>query len=174
MDGLTKFDIKIKDNFFSKEDFDKIYSTGENMSFVPDQLVYNDAQNSHVWFTKDAPEDIQKIIIKNVSKYFNKKIIKLPVCQYTFVFKSDKVEAHMDANPDNDFQTLIYVKGNPEIHCGTGFYVEKDNEYVLNTHVGFMPNRLVSWTPNVYHAPLSFTDEFKPRISLTTQYKFKE
>ena len=34
----------------------------------------------------------------------------------------------MDANPDNDFQTLIYVKGNPEIHCGTGFYVEKDNE----------------------------------------------
>ena len=172
----TGFDIKIKDKFLSKDDFDVVYNTAQSLRFKANSLGYDNGvkKDKHVWFTVDAPENVQNILIKSVSKYFDIEIKKLTVCQYTFVFKSKHTQVHNDTNNNNDFQTIIYVKGKDDVHSGTGFYVEKDGDYILNTHIGFMPNRLISWTPNVYHAPLSFTDEYNPRISLITQYKLKE
>ena len=168
----TAFDIKIRDDFLSKDDFNVVYNTAQSLSFNPNDLAYKEGDN-HVWFTVEAPEDIKNIVIRSVSEYFNVEIDKLKMCQYTFVLRSKNTQVHNDTDKDNDFQTIIYVKGKDDIHSGTGFYVEKDGRFILNTHIGFMPNRMVYWTPNVYHAPLSFTDEFNPRISLITQYKLK-
>ena len=170
---MTDFDIKIKDKFLSKDDFNVIYNTAQSLSFNTNDLAYKESDN-HVWFTAEAPEDTRNIVIRSVSEYFNVQIEKLKICQYTFVFRSKDTQVHNDTDKGNDFQTIIYIKGKDDVHSGTGFYVEKDGKYILNTHIGFMPNRLVSWTPDVYHAPLSFTDEFNPRISLITQYKLKE
>jgi len=168
----SEFDIRIKDNFLSKKDFEIISNIGNKINFNSNDLTYTGKTN-HVWFTANAPQIVIDIIKKNVSKFFNFEILKLSVCQYSMVSKSQKVEAHNDSDDKNDFQTILYVKGNKHIHSGTGFYIQEGNKHILNTHVGFKPNRIVSWTPNVYHAPLSFTDEYQPRISLITQYKLK-
>tara|TARA_R110000796_G_scaffold194843_1_gene311210 strand:- start:48 stop:602 length:555 start_codon:yes stop_codon:yes gene_type:complete len=169
----TEFDIRIKDNFFSKEDFNYIKNVAKNIKFGSLNLTYGENKN-HVFFTTKAPKEICDIISKRVSDFFKIKILNIPLCQYSLVAKSDKVEAHNDSDDNTNFQTIIYIDGNEDIHCGTAFYTAKGKDnYVLNSHIGFRPNRIVSWGPNVYHAPLNFTDSFKKRISLITQYKIE-
>ena len=103
------------------------------------------------------------------------KILSINLNQFSLVSKSEKVEVHIDASKITNFQTILYIDGNENVHSGTGFYVKKDKDnFELNTHIGFRPNRIVSWASNVYHAPLSFTDSFKPRTSLLTQYKINQ
>lgn len=170
----TEFDIRIKDNFFSKEDFNHIKNFAKNINFSGLNAVYAGKKN-HVWFTTDAPKEICDIVCKRVSDFFKIKILKLTLCQYSLVAKSDKTEVHKDYNDHCNFQTIIYIDGNEDIHCGTGFYTKiGEDEYRLNSHIGFKPNRIVSWGSDVYHAPLSFTDSYKKRISLITQYKIEK
>ena len=169
-----EFDIRIKDNFLNKEDFEKVVQEATSAKLQPKNLLYKNNQKDHVWFTADASKEVEEIVIKNSERFFNIEIEKLMLCKFSLVFKSGKVEAHRDNGEGIDLQSIIYIKGNEHIHCGTGFYTRtaEDNS-VLNTHIGFRENRIVSWDPYVYHAPMSFTDEFKPRISLLTQYKLK-
>lgn len=169
---LNEFNIQIKDNFLNNKDFDKIKSYVKNISWKPINLVYDEKNPKHVWFTENCPEEISKILSKKVSKFFNIEILKINTCQYTFVAKSKKTELHHDGNSGHDFQIILYIEGNENVHCGTGFYIKKDDgSFDLNTHIGFKPNRIVSWSSGIYHAPLSFDDDFKPRISIIAQYK---
>ena len=169
----TEFDIRIKDNFFSKEDFNHIKNVAKNINFDSLNINYSGKKN-HVFFTTNAPKEICDIVYKRVSDFFKIKILKLTLCQYSLVAKSDKVQVHRDLSDATNFQTIIYIEGDENIHSGTGFYIEKEkNKYELNTHIGFKPNRIVSWASNVYHAPLSFTDSYKKRISLIAQYKIE-
>jgi len=170
----TEFDIRIKDNFFSKEDFNHIKNFAKNINFSGLNAVYA-GEEKHVWFTTNAPKEICDIVCKRVSDFFKIKILKLNLCQYSLVAKSDKTEVHKDYNDHCNFQTIVYIDGNEDIHCGTGFYTKiGEYEYRLNSHIGFKPNRIVSWGSDVYHAPLSFTDSYKKRISLITQYKIEK
>ena len=177
----TEFDIRIKDNFFKAEDFNKIKQHVKNIVFSPDETVYTNEHGkrikneNHVWFTTDAPKEICDILLKQVSSFFKVKILNMSLCQFTLVAKSDKVQVHRDLSDATNFQIIIYIEGDENIHSGTGFYIEKEkNKYELNTHIGFKPNRIVSWASNVYHAPLSFTDSYKKRISLIAQYKIEK
>lgn len=169
----SEFDIRIKDNFFSKKDFNYIKNFSKKINFGALDIAYT-GNNNHVFFTKNAPQEICDIVFKKVSDFFKIKILNISLCQYSLVAKSSKVEVHNDLSENTNFQTILYIDGNEDIHCGTGFYTTKDkNTFTLNSHIGFKPNRIVSWGANVYHAPLSFTDSYKKRISLITQYKIK-
>jgi len=169
------FDIRIKDNFLNENDFNKVKSYIKTIQWTPTKIVYDNKNPKHVWFTEAAPDEIKNIMLNEVSNFFNLKILQSDVCHYTFVLKSQKIEVHNDKAENTNFQTIFYIEGDENVHAGTGFYIKKDTDtYELNTHVGFKPNRIVSWDSNVYHAPLSFTEQFKPRISLITQYKVEK
>jgi len=171
----TEFDIRIKDNFLNEEDYNKIKLYTKRIFWKPTSLSYSTNNPTHVWFTDDAPDEITELMKKEVSKLFNVEILNVSVNQFSFVTKSKKSEVHNDASEITNFQTILYIDGDENVHSGTGFYVKTDdNKFELNTHIGFRPNRIVSWTSNVYHAPLSFADAFQKRISLVTQYKIKE
>jgi|TARA_R110002012_G_C11335592_1_gene577605 hypothetical protein len=173
-EDATEFDIRIKDNFFSKEDFNYIKDVSKKISFDSLQLQYSKKKNHHVFFTTNASKEICDIVYKRVSNFFKIKILDMRLCQYSLVAKSSKVEVHNDKSEHTNFQTILYIDGDEDIHCGTGFYIEKGKDsFELNSHIGFRPNRIVSWSSNVYHAPLSFTDSYKKRISLITQYKIE-
>lgn len=166
------FDIRIKDNFFNKEDYNKIKFFSSKILWKPTNLCYSKNNPKHVWFTEDCPKEISDIVSKEVSKFFKIKILKEVTCQYSFVAKSKKIEVHNDGEGEHNFQVIIYIDGDENIHCGTGFYTKKDdNTFNLNTHIGFKTNRIVSWSSGIYHAPLSFTNEYKSRISIIAQYK---
>jgi hypothetical protein len=172
----TDFDIRIQDNFLSKEDFDYIKNVSKNINFGPINLTYDNGHSkNHVFFTADAPQKVCDILTKKISNFFKIKILNINTCQYSLVAKSDKTQVHNHPE-DTNLSCIIYISGDENIHCGTGFYVKKNenNNFELNTHIGFKPNRIVSWQSNVWHAPLSFTDSYKKRISLITQFKIND
>lgn len=172
---LKEFDIQIKDSFLDKKDFETVTSYSQNILWESNGLVYDAKNPNHVWFTSPAPDEISNILKKQVSKFFNVEVLNVNMCCYTMVAKSKKIQAHPDISDDFNFQIILYLKGEQNINCGTGFYMERDDgSIVLNTSVGFNPNRMVSWTSGVWHSPLSFTDDFKPRISMVAQYKLKK
>jgi len=172
---LEEFDIQIKDSFLNKKDFNEIKSYSKKILWKPIKLAYDEKNPKHVWFTEDCSEKISKILSKEVSRFFKIEILKIVTCQYSFVAKSNKTEVHHDGDGEHNFQVIFYIDGDENIHCGTGFYTKKDdNSFDLNTHIGFRPNRIVTWTSGIYHAPLSFTDDFKSRISIIAQYKINK
>jgi len=171
----NEFDIQVKDNFLNKKDFEKVINYMKTIQWNAKDLHYEQDTPEHHWFNKDCPKEISDIILKEVIKFFKVKILKESLCQYTFVSKSEKNQIHNDAGDRLNFQIILYLEGDQNIHCGTGFYSKKqDNSFELNTHIGFKPNRVVSWVSNVYHAPLNFTDDFKSRKSIIAQYLVKE
>jgi hypothetical protein len=168
----TEFDIKIKDNFLNQKDFNIIKSIAKNTVFGSDDIAYT-KKSGHVFFTSDAPKEVVDILYKNVSNFFKIKILNINLCKYTMVAKSDVAQVHNDVSEQTNFQSIFYIEGNQDMHCGTGFYIKNKDKYDLNSHIGFRPNRIVTWDANVYHAPLSFVDSFTKRISLITQYKIE-
>ena len=172
------FDIRIKDNFFTPEEFKDISKKIVYRQYHDDHLQYRGKDKHHVWFTSNCEDEVRELLTKKVEKLFGVKIIRMGICQYSFVSKAIKtIHVHKDLSPECNFQTIIYVRGNPNIHSGTGFYVETERETVkqeLNTHIGFFPNRIGAWTSNVFHAPLSFAEGFDTRYSILTQYLIKE
>lgn len=168
----NEFNITIKDNFLDQKDFEIIKHIAQNINFYSNDIEYNN-KKGHVFFTNDAQKKVIDILCKNVSKFFKIKILNVNLCQYSLVAKSNKVEVHNDASNNTNFQTILYIDGDEDVHCGTGFYIKTKKNYILNTHIGFKTNRIVSWNADVFHAPLSFTDNYKKRISLITQYKIE-
>ena len=121
----TEFDIRIKDNFLNQKDFNKIKSYSKAIRWQPMALSYSTDNPTHVWFTDNAPKEITDIMEREVSKFFNVKILSINLNQFSLVSKSEKVEVHIDASKITNFQTILYIDGNENVHSGTGFYVKK-------------------------------------------------
>ena len=175
-----KFDLLYKDNFLSDEEFKKIqnnisnlnYSAG-GVAFVRNKDREINNQKKHVWFSSEAEDSVKEMFANKINNLFNVEVVDVPYCHFMLVTKKTFVEAHDDRD-FCDMQSLFYIQGNSNIHCGTGFYVKDGESHRLNTHIGFEPNRFVVWDSKIIHAPLSFTDDFTTRIALATQYKFKK
>ena len=90
----------------------------------------------------------------NVKNYFNKEIINFNLINYSLVTKMAEPLPHNDLKENVNYQILIYLKGEDALTNGTGFYIKKENNYILNTHVGFMENRAIFFKTDVFHARL--------------------
>tara|TARA_Y100001972_G_scaffold6042_1_gene6536 strand:- start:275 stop:550 length:276 start_codon:yes stop_codon:yes gene_type:complete len=79
---------------------------------------------------------------------------------------------HCDYGENCTHQVIVYIRGNEDLHKGTGFYVSKDDFNELNTHVGFRQNRAIFWNSQIYHSPLNWSsDDKSKRFSLIAQYR---
>tara|TARA_R100001079_G_C4378123_1_gene121890 strand:+ start:41 stop:598 length:558 start_codon:yes stop_codon:yes gene_type:complete len=174
-----KFDLLYKDNFLDNKEFKEICDLCSNLNFLAEGVAFVrnedreiNNQKKHVWFSSKAENNIKKMFANKISNLFNVEVTDIPYCNFMLVTKKTFVEAHDDKD-FCDIQSLFYIQGNSNIHCGTGFYVKDKEGYRLNTHIGFEPNRFLVWDSKITHAPLSFTDDFTTRIALATQYKIK-
>ena len=164
------FNILIKDSFIEKEFFDKIKNLIPTLHFGNNHYL-RDGPSGHVWFSADTEKDVENYIKEKCEKILNKKL-KVILCSYTMVATVEPL-VHQDAE-FCDYQALIYIKGNENIHKGTGFYVlNKDkNTFELNTHVGFKENRGVIWESGAWHSPMNWLAEDKSkRYAVIIQFK---
>ena len=158
------FYIIIKDNFFNENILKKLQDKLPTLNY---SAKYNSIKNiNHIWFSCPAEEDIKDIIKNKCEKIWNKKF-KIRFCSYTMLATVEPV-VHCDLSEECDHQIIIYIKGNTDLHKGTGFYLNNE----LNTHIGFNENRAVSWHSNTMHSPLNWAANDKSkRYSIICQMK---
>ena len=166
-----ELDIRLKDNFFEKNIYDNILKNIVTYNFSSNASYPRGEKNTnHIWFSVPCEENINDYIVKRIKDLFNLEV-EIYISFYTLLTKMDKIRPHHDKSEHSNYQSIIYLKGDSSIHSGTGYYIKEDKNFVLNTHIGFNPNRIVFWNSGAWHSPLTFTEEFKPRYSIITQYK---
>tara|TARA_R100001129_G_scaffold152541_1_gene114975 strand:+ start:131 stop:643 length:513 start_codon:yes stop_codon:yes gene_type:complete len=167
---INNFDIHIKDNFFNKNDFQKLKETLPTLQYDGLGNMLSD-NPKHVWFSHPTDPKITCIVKDKIEKILNKKF-KVVLSSYTLLATSIALP-HSD-EIFCDYQAIIYIKGNNNLHKGTGFYIfnEENKKYELNTHVGFKENRVVIWESSAYHSPMNWASEDKSkRFSVIIQFK---
>jgi hypothetical protein len=174
---MNNFEISIKDNFFEKSLFEKIKNNLINLKWDPKNMNFLGKGSfcKHPWFSCNIyEEDIKNSIIKNVKNYFNKEIINFNLINYSLVTKIAAPLPHNDLQENVNYQILIYLKGEDTLTNGTGFYIKKENNYILNTHVGFTENRAIFFKTDVFHSPLTWDENSSVRYSIVGHLKVKE
>ena len=163
------FNILIKDNFLDKKLFKNIHNQIDSFHYSPNENNFEKVDSgykTHPWFASPVGENIKKIIKNKCEKIWNKKF-KINFCSYTMLATVEPL-VHSDLSGNCDYQTIIYIKGNINLHKGTGFYLNNE----LNTHIGFNENRAVSWHANTFHSPLNWaSDDKSKRYSIICQLK---
>ncbi len=164
------FDITIKDNFFKEKDFKEIYNKLDLFHWSPDNYVkYKNGDKEFAWYQHETSIDVKKIIENEVYNNFNKKIKNFVLSNYTML-NNPKTLVHQDKREGVNWQLLIYLKGDSTIVNGTGFYVhnkeKKEEEYVLNTHIGFKENRAIFFKAGILHSPLQWSGNHSKRYSI--------
>ena len=161
MDG---FHITVLYNFFDEEVVTKLQN---QLPYINYAARLNIIENiNHIWFSANGEEWVSKIMKDKCEKLLNKKF-KVNLCSYTMLATVAPV-VHCDHNKNCDYQIIVYVKGNTNLHKGTGFYLNNE----LNTHIGFAENRAVIWHANTYHSPLNWaSDDKSKRYSVICQLK---
>ena len=168
---MSYFDISIKDNFLEKNIFDEVY-------LKIDRLIYSAKGNyqegsSHIWYSCPAEDKIKKYITKKCEEKINKKL-ECVLCSYTMLATVEPLPHHDKGDGQCDYQVIIYIKGNTNLHKGTGFYVynEKTKSYELNTHIGFFQNRGIIFDSSNWHTPMNWSsDDKSKRFSIIAQFK---
>jgi len=158
------FNIIIKDDFLDKNIHQEIYQKINNYAYSANGNYIENV--NHIWFSCPVEKNIEEIVKNKCEKIWNKKF-KVNYCSYTMLATVEPI-VHCDLSEQCDHQVIIYIKGNTNLHKGTGFYLNKE----LNTHVGFNENRAVLWHANTSHSPLNWASEDKSkRYSIICQLK---
>ena len=165
---MEKFDIRIKDDFLESSKFKFLH---DKVPFYNYQAGGNYIKNvNHIWFSIPAPEDVTKYLKEECEKQFDIKL-KTHFCSITMLATVEP-RVHCDYGENCTHQVIVYIRGNEDLHKGTGFYVSKDDFNELNTHVGFRQNRAIFWNSQIYHSPLNWSSNDKSkRFSLIAQYR---
>ena len=158
--------VFIKDNFFEKDIFNIILSESQNVPYTP-PLNSLQKKSEFVWHRHVLPNkcELQEHVKKLIKKYFFYTVEEMLLSYYVVLDPTNSGFPHVDQKPITH-HCLIYLKSQDKINNGTGFYIKKDDKFILDTSVGFKPNRAVFWTSNIYHAPLHIEGDASKRYAL--------
>jgi len=177
----NEFDIAVKNNFIEHELYQLIYNKipfyvyGEKFKYdYPSGKSDISYQSQHLFYGAIVEKNISDYIRKKCEKLYNKKF-KENYTAYTMVTRTTPM-VHNDISEDCTHQVIVYIRGDESLHRGTGFYVNNsNNNFELNTHIGFKQNRAIFWESSHYHSPLIWNDDNKSkRFSIIAQYKEKK
>jgi len=80
-------------------------------------------------------------------------------------------------NPHNDvpynLNCLVYLRGQPLLNSGTGFYDKIGDNYELNSHIGFRENRAIIFDSKIYHTSLQFNKDSGVRYVMANFLNYK-
>jgi hypothetical protein len=175
MNNIQGLDLQIKDNFFSKKEYEILVNNLDKILFTPRK---NDNGIYSFSYSFDPTEENQWIFDK-IKKYFfpNNNELKIISSGYSLRDNKNIMSPHIDKDTicsdevyKNKYNCLIYLKGKELLYNGTGFY-HKEN---LNTYIGFVENRAIFFNGcDIYHSCLQGLGESSSRYSLGIFYGVK-
>lgn len=162
----NKLDLVIKDNFFTKKEYEIVVNNLDRISFIP-------KKNSQALFsyTHDFEKDVdnQWVFDKIKNVFFKNKNLEVFESRFNMRHSNQKVLPHTD-DTNATYNCLIYLKGEELMYNGTGFYHNNN----LHTYVGFVQNRALFFNGgDVLHTNLQALGPSSNRFTLNIFYKEK-
>ena len=156
--------IQIKDNFLTKKEFKILNSNVDKISYVTIKDDKDDIFGFRHPFKRNSENEW---LFKKIKKqFFPDTNLKVSTSCYHFRNNNKKVLNHTD---DNDYNFILYLKGNELVYNGTGFYTKNN----LNTYIGFVENRAIFFDGrNNMHTDLQALGESSFRYTINIFYNY--
>ena len=166
----------VKDNFFSDEIYKKIVHDISTLPFTNRSIDLSAKGNNSVYqkLYFHVPLDINHFAVTEVDRLLSNFGFDLKRCEHCYFLSAKHKEASPHDDSLVDLNCLIYIKGEELINSGTGFYDKKENEYVLNRHIGFKENRAIIFDSRISHASLQFNEGSEKRYIISNFFKYKD
>jgi hypothetical protein len=155
------------DNFLPKEELLNVQTRLLNYDY---KSCKNDEVGHFGFGYQVDMEDIKEDpLIKRIKNSFHpQNDLKIKECRAHLRYNTGEPLPHLD----DSFNFLLYVKGDPLLNNGTGFYTEGNK---LSSHIGFLENRAVFFNASIiWHTNLQSFGESTPRHSLNIFYSMEE
>jgi len=156
-------DIQVKDNFFSKKEFNILVSNTQHIQLSARQ---NDDGNYGFRHNFKKPSNDDWFSKKIKDNFFPNLNLEFWEGGYHLRHNKEKPLVHID--PNSDYNFLCYLKGKELMYNGTGFYNDDKN---LDRYIGFKENRALFFNSCIYHSDLQSLGESSPRYTLNIFYK---
>ena len=167
----------VKDNFFKEDVYNEILKDISRLKFNNRSTTIDktdkDADNLYQKIYFNVPLNVNHFAVEEVSRLLNNYGLTLNSFEHSY-FLSTKHEEATPHNDNCDLNCLVYLKGNEIINSGTGFYDKKEEEYVLNRHIGFKENRALIFDSKIFHASLQFNKDAGSRYIMANFFYYKE
>ena len=150
-------DISIQDDFFSVKDLASISNDILKSEYSVPNSKKVEIEGWHICHLPRKCE-VKDLIRPLVKKYFNYTVKEeMHDALYSMVGLADKPRPHKDKSKA---QCLIYILGEEKLNNGTGFFKHiKDDQYDLNSLIGFKQNRAIFFNSNIVHSPMHWKAE---------------
>ena len=155
-------DIQIKDNFFSKKEFNILLS---NIHSIPYESQNNLAGNFGFrhQFKKNSKNNW---IFNKIKKHFFPNL-DLELFESAYHLRHNKTKPLVHRDP-TDYNFILYLEGKEIFYNGTGFYNSEKN---LDRYVGFFKNRALFFNgKKIFHTDLQALGKSSPRYTINIFY----
>ena len=165
----------VKDNFFNEDIYKKILIDLSTLNFFNRNNYISEKHRNiyqKIYFMVDLnPKHFAVVEVEKILSNYGFDICGIEH-NYFLSSKHEEATPHNDAGAD--LNCLVYLKGNEIINSGTGFYDKKENQYVLNRHIGFKENRAIIFDSKIFHSSLQFNEGAEKRYVMTNFFKYKK
>jgi hypothetical protein len=150
--------IKIIDNFFSTQLFEKIKNhITTKLHYTPKYFDGTNEKNNLNYygsrFSLSEDKELLKVFITQAEKKFQIKIKKTHGDSGIDIRNLDHFAPHTDFSLGAKINVLVMLSGPTAVTNGTVFYyTDKDNKKELDIHVGFRENRAILFPSNWWHS----------------------
>tara|TARA_R100000541_G_scaffold27785_2_gene37124 strand:+ start:1419 stop:1949 length:531 start_codon:yes stop_codon:yes gene_type:complete len=161
--------VQYVDNFFNIETLESLQETLLN-------LKYKEAENEDGTYGKKHVFPLHQFqndpLLKKIKDFFFPYSRLEPISISAHLRNNNKKPlVHLDAKQDNIANFLLFVKGEPLLNNGTGFFIDGK----LSSHVGFVENRALFFNGSkIWHSDLQSFGESSPRYTLNIFYREKK
>ena len=165
----------VKDNFFNKDIYKKILIDLSTLNFsYRNNSISGENRNIYqkIYFMVNL--DSKHFAVAEVEKILSNYGFDICGIEHNYFLSSKHEEATPHNDAGADLNCLVYLKGNEIINSGTGFYDKKENQYVLNRHIGFKENRAIIFDSKIFHSSLQFNEGAEKRYVMTNFFKYKK
>jgi len=158
--------VQYVDNFFNVETLESLQETFLNLKYTD---VKNEDGSYGKRHTFSLPHFKNDPILARIKEFFFPHTALEPISIHAHLRHTQgEPKVHIDNDKGNIANFLLFVKGEPLLNNGTGFFIDGK----LSSHVGFVENRALFFNGRkIWHSDLQTFGDSSPRYTLNIFYR---
>ena len=161
--------VQYVDNFFSIETLESLQETLINLKYT--EVKNEEGQHYGKRHTFPLHQFKNDPVLQRIKEFFFPYTALEPISIHAHLrHNQGEPKVHIDTNKGNIANFLFFVKGEPLLNNGTGFFIDGQ----LSSHIGFVENRALFFNGSkIWHTDLQGLGESSPRYTLNIFYRQK-